>query len=159
MWRRKESVWIPIEVDEVEDTDNFLERLIRWQKDPTSEPDLERWYKYGEPKGLPFQVLKLTQAEIDAEEYQPMYIEAQELEKREEQLPALEIYRRILSLYNPIGTVYYENPIWILERMGEYEEAIEICNRAIEAIKNKGFNANIEDFQKIKIRLIDASNK
>lgn len=153
MERKEESVWIPIEVDEYEDSIAFADRLIRWQKDPSSEPELEMWYRYGEPNGLPFEVLKPSQDEIDFEKYYPMYLEAAELEKQGKALQALEVYQNILILFSPAGSSYYERPIYLLETDGNYSDAVKICIRAIGEIENKRFKADINEFLLLKERL------
>lgn len=41
----------------------------------------------------------------------------------------------------------------ILEKLSRFEEAISICDRAIDAINNKLFNADAEEFIKRRNRL------
>ena len=48
------------------------------------------------------------------------------LEKEGKADEALEIYMRILRNYTPRGILYYERPAIILERAGEYDDAILI---------------------------------
>lgn len=79
---------------------------------------------------------------------------ARELEKGGYQRMALEIYLNILETSVPLGTLYYERPCIILEREKRYQEAIKICNMAINRIERKMFNADVEDFEKRKARLV-----
>lgn len=69
--------------------------------------------------------------------YSPIYRKALALEKRGHVDEALQGYIHILEEYMPIGSVYYERPAIILERMGEYELAIQICNQALR-VANSG---------------------
>ncbi len=91
-------------------------------------------------------------------EYYPMYEEARSLERQGKLMDALSIYLRILSEYTPRGTVYYERPAILLERMGQFDRAIAICNRAIKVIRAGLFHADAEAFEKRKMRLQQKKN-
>lgn len=152
MTRKENTEWIPIQVEEV-DIVAYELRVRKWVDDPSSDPELERWHQYGVPKGLPFQMVKPTQDEIDFKKYYPMFLDAVELEKKGETTKALEKYKDILDSFTPFGTTYYENPIYLLEIKGDYLKAIRICKRAIQEIEKKSFNADANDFIIIKKRL------
>ncbi|GAA0390091.1 hypothetical protein [Paenibacillus motobuensis] len=148
-----EKKWIPIEVDELPSTDDFMDRLNKWTKDPESDPELEEWYKYGAPEGLSFQIKKPEQWELDHEIYFPMYDEAQRLEMNEHEEKALSIYLEIHEKFIPRGTAYYDHLLWILEKRGQFDKAIEICEKAIDAISRKLFNADVEPYNRDITRL------
>jgi tetratricopeptide (TPR) repeat protein len=131
----------------------FAEMLKRWLQDPLSEPELEEWYVTGEPHGIPFCEREPEQWERDHKKYSPIYQKAAAFEKIGDYEKALSLYMQILSKYIPHGTVYYERPTIILERMAKYKEAVAICNVAIFALENRLFNADIELFRKRKARL------
>lgn len=131
----------------------FARMLARWRKDPSSEPELEKWYATGAPYGIPFCEREPERWEIEHKEYFPVYQKAVKLEKASDLEKALSLYMQILRKYVPHGTVYYERPAIILERMGRYKEAIAICNMAISALEKRLFNADIEPFLKRKVRL------
>jgi|GEM_PF-1975548 len=46
-----------------------------------------------------------------------------------------------------------ERPAILLERLGQYDRAIAICNRAIKVIRAGLFHADAEAFEKRKMRL------
>lgn len=146
--------WIPLAITVTDDsTEQLLQRLKRWRDDPSSEPELERWIRIGYPKGLPFMVRKPEQWELDHDQCFPMFKRARLLEKEGKADEALEIYMRILRNYTPRGTLYYERPAIILERAGEYDDAILICDRAIMAISEGLFSADTEPFERRRARL------
>jgi tetratricopeptide (TPR) repeat protein len=146
--------WIPLVIAVTDDsTERFLEKLKRWRDDPSSEPELERWIRIGYPKGLPFMVRKPEQWELDHDQYFPMFKRARLLEKEGKADEALEIYMRVLRNYTPRGTLYYERPAIILERAGEYDDAILICDRAIMAISEGVFSGDTEPFERRRARL------
>ncbi|MGE5571658.1 MAG: hypothetical protein ACM3ZU_01375 [Bacteroidota bacterium] len=91
--------------------------------------------------------------EEEHREYYPMYEQAQDLERQGRLEEALSIYMRILSDYTPRGTVYYERPAIILERLGQFDRAIAICKRAIKVIEAGLFRADVEPFERRKVRL------
>lgn len=78
---------------------------------------------------------------------------------KKQQMIAYKTYFKILSQYNPKGTAYYERPCIILEKQKRYDEAINICQRVIKAIKNNEFNASIEEFEHRLNRLIKKSGQ
>src|SRR5690606_18312177 len=93
--------WVPREVKELQSTDEFMERLNHWIKDPESDPELEEWYEYGYPEGLPLDVKKTVQWEVDHDTYFPMYEEATRLEQSNQEEKALEIFLEIHEKFIP----------------------------------------------------------
>ena len=75
--------------------------------------------------------------------------------KRREDAPdeALEIYMDILNRYIPEELSIMRDHTIILERAGEYDDTIRICDMAIKAIQARLFNADTEPFEKRKVRL------
>lgn len=78
---------------------------------------------------------------------------ARNLEKEQMIDEALEIYLSLIP-YRPEGTLYYTRPCIILEKKKRYQEAIEICDVAIQEIQNKKFNADTQEFEHRKERLL-----
>lgn len=87
------------------------------------------------------------------EQYYNLYNNALAAEKRGHNSDALKIYLYILNNFRPQGTAYYKHPINLLEVSGNYKEAIGICERAINEIEHKYFNADKTEFLAIKDRL------
>ncbi len=100
-----------------------------------------------------------TKEERDFDIYFKLYEEARRLEKNGNADKALEIYTNILEEFEPTGTAYYERPCIILEKQKRYDEAIQICLRAIEAINNKRFNATADEFEHRLNRLLRKKEK
>lgn len=92
--------------------------------------------------------------DMEFDQYIQMYQSARQLEKSDPD-KALDIYFEILYKFTPLGTVYYKRPCILLEKQKRYDEAIEICSRAIEAIENKLFNASSDEFKHRLNRLIN----
>lgn len=88
-------------------------------------------------------------------EYYARYEQAREIERQGDLERALTIYLDIIKYCSPEGTVYYERPAIILEKLGKYKEAIRVCERAIKKINNVTFHADPQEFQK----RIDRLNK
>lgn len=86
------------------------------------------------------------------------YSRARELEKQGNTDEALRIYLSIIE-YCPPGTDYYHRPCIILEKQKEYAKAIEICDLAIKHIREGRFNANEDEFNHRKERLIKKMSK
>ncbi len=145
--------WIFREVDKLQSTDEFMERLNRWTKNPEGEPALEEWYMFGAPERIPFEIKKPEQWELDHAIYHPMYEEARRFEQSDQPERALEIYLEIHKRFTPRGTVYYDYPIWLLERYAYFDRAIEICEKAVHVISNNYFNAEIEPYHQDIVRL------
>ena len=148
-----EKKWIPIEVNKLPSTDDFMERLNNWTKYPESDPELEEYYKYGHPEGLPFQIKKPEQWELDHDFYFPMYEEAQRLEQANLEAAALDIYLAIHERFIPRGAVYYDAPLWLLEKNEQFDNAIELVEKIISAVSQNLFAADIEPYQQLLIRL------
>lgn len=86
--------------------------------------------------------------------YSPIYKKALALEKRGKIEEALQSYLYILQEYLPIGTVYYTRPAILLERKGDYELAIQICNQAIKvANASSHYHFSEDEFLHRKERL------
>lgn len=148
-------------LSDIEDCSNedFIKRLKKWANNPASEPELENWYQTRHKKNLPFVEYKPQQWELDHKKYYPIYEEARILEKNGQIEKALPLYIEILNNYTPCGTSYYERPAIILERLNRFEEAIAICDKAINAINNNFFNGDKSAFEKRKERLYKKLNK
>lgn len=144
--------WKPIVADKHRDVDGLLDQLINWNKDPQSEPMLEEWYKNGYPHDAPYEVV-VDRDEIDFNKYYPMYLEAERLERKNKSSEALNIYLQILKKYRPQGTSYYKKAIILLSLSERYDEAMQICDRAVMEIQNKHFNADEVEFVFMKERL------
>lgn len=71
------------------------------------------------------------------------YEKARKLEKSGEIDKALKIYLKLLNRI-PVGTDYYTRPCIILEKKHEYRKAIEICDMALQAIKEGRFGGNVK---------------
>lgn len=91
--------------------------------------------------------------------YFKLYEKAKDLEKKKDVEGALAIYFEILDKYIPEGSVYYERPCIVLEKLKRYDEAIAICNLAITRIDNQIFNFPKEEFEKRLDRLIRKKSK
>jgi tetratricopeptide (TPR) repeat protein len=143
--------WIP--TNTIWSTEELVRKLKRWYEDRSSEPDIEALYHAEQRTGVPPGRHRLCQWELEHDEYYPMYVRARLCEREDAPNEALEIYMHILNRYIPRGTAYYERPAIILERAGEYDDAIRICNMAIRAIQARLFNADTEPFEKRKARL------
>lgn len=151
--------WVPREVNKLQSTDDFMERLNRWIKEPESDPELEKWYKYSYPEGLPFEVKKQAEWEVDHDTYFPMYEEALRLKQSDQEERALEIFLEIHERFIPRGTTYYDDTIWLLEKRGQFDKAIEVCEKAINAISKKVFSADIELYKNDILRLANKQSK
>ncbi|HHY08266.1 MAG TPA: hypothetical protein GX530_07045 [Corynebacteriales bacterium] len=143
--------WIPRNT--IWSTEELVRKLKRWYEDRLSEPEIEALYQAEQRTGVPPGRRRLCQWELEHDEYYPMYVRARLSEREDAPDEALEIYMDILNRYIPRGTVYYERPTIILERAGEYDDAIRICDMAIKAIQARLFNADTEPFEKRKVRL------
>lgn len=134
-------------------TEELVRKLKRWHKDPSSQPEIEAWYQAELRADIPPERQRLYQWELEHDEYYPMYVRARLCEREDAPNEALEIYMDILNRYIPRRTAYYERPAIVLERAGEYDDAIRICDMAIRAIQARLFNADTEPFEKRKARL------
>ncbi len=90
--------------------------------------------------------------------YNSLYNKAKLLEK-DNINSALEIYLNILHNYEPEGTAYFVRPCILLEKLKRYDEAIEICLRAINEIELSKFNASKDEFEKRIERLVIKKGK
>ena len=135
-----------------ESLDEIVDRINRWVRNPSSEPELNSWYNHSCPENNhPFSNYS---SDDDAHDRcYSLYQKANELEQRGKEIEAFIIYIKILSEYSPKGTLYFESPIYLAEQYGFYKMAISICNKAIDSINNKDFNADVHDFVQTKERL------
>lgn len=78
---------------------------------------------------------------------------AQKMERINEEI-ALDIYLEIFENYQPIISKTYESAIRLLEKRHRYQEALQICERAIEGIKNDEMSGLIEKFENNKDRIV-----
>ncbi|HDK7162141.1 TPA: hypothetical protein PTV34_003508 [Clostridium botulinum] len=88
-----------------------------------------------------------------------LYESARSLEKGNLFELALEKYSEILTNYIPTGTLYYERPAILLEKLKRYEEAIKICDLAIKNQQENGLHFPKEEFEHRKDRLVKKLNK
>lgn len=143
-----------------ENTRALVARLKKWQESPNSEPEIETWYNEvylpSRGKGTAFDTRSLPRMpwELEWDIYSVMYDAARDLERQARPEEALDTYNAILLAFVPRGMAYYERPAILLERMRHYDEAIAICDRAIEVIEARLFHANAEPFRKRKARLM-----
>ncbi|QAS52421.1 hypothetical protein [Halobacillus litoralis] len=96
--------------------------------------------------------------ENDFKEYFHLYNQAKDLEGTSP-LESLELYIHILTEYRPKGMNYYERPTYILEEIGSYQEAIDICDRAIKEIENNLFKGDLYSFKDRRERLLQKQTK
>lgn len=81
-----------------------------------------------------------------------LHEKAHDLERDGDLEGALELYIKNLESH-PDGTVYFDRPCIVLEKLGRYEEAIELCNQALERIDKKKMNCNPGSYYKRRDRL------
>jgi len=127
----------------------LAKRLKKWLKKPSTQPEIEFWFRnyFSKGKELP---RKKERWEIESQVYIPLIQEALALEKQGKKEQALAIYLRILAVFEPRGTAYYERPAIILEKAGLIDEAIEICRKALN---NPYLHRSRSDFEKRLQRL------
>ena len=73
---------------------------------------------------------------------------AKRLEKLGQDKQALEIYLEIQENHRPNTFDLFERPIIILTKYRRYEEAIELCEKAIKLINEGKISGTVEMFQK-----------
>lgn|GEM_PF-2488279 len=145
----------------LEDTESIVERLRSCLNAPDSESAVEAWLHDVYQPG-PINIRRASRQrlsppakwEVEHDFYYPRYLVAREIERYGMWAEALDIYYLILRVFEPYGTAYYERPAILLERMGRYDEAIGICDRAIKVIEAELFRADAEPFRKRKARLL-----
>lgn len=84
------------------------------------------------------------------EEYSDLFTQAFAIEKTNKD-EALKIYEHILSNYVPTGTLYYERPAILYERDKRYDDALRVCNMALENLRKVNhhtYENSKEDFEK-----------
>jgi len=77
---------------------------------------------------------------------------AQKMERINEEL-ALELYLEIFKDYTPKISKTYESAIRLLEKRHRLQEALSICNTAINLIKEDQISGILEKFETIQVRL------
>lgn len=90
-----------------------------------------------------------------SERLNELYILTQKAQKMElvnEEI-ALEVYMEIFENYQPKISKTYDSAIRLLEKRHRFEEALSICNNAIELIEAQEISGTVERFQSIKERL------
>ena len=86
------------------------------------------------------------------------YETAHDLEKRGKFEEALSLYLEIVKK-NPDGTAYFDRPCIVLEKVGRYDEAIALCNQALERISSGKMSADPESYRKRISRLEKKKSK
>lgn len=79
------------------------------------------------------------------------------LEKNGQFKEALEIYFDLIYNHKPIGRTFYKRPAILLEKLKEYEKAIEICDlvlNSLDRFEKVDQEMAIEEFTKRKERLL-----
>ncbi len=86
------------------------------------------------------------------------YDTAHGLEKEGKFEEALSLYLEIVKK-NPDGTAYFDRPCIVLEKLGRYDEAIALCNQALERISSGKMSADPESYHKRISRLEKKKSK
>lgn len=73
---------------------------------------------------------------------------AKKLEQMGSTQRALEIYLEIHEKYDPNTSDAYERPAILLERYKRYEEALQLCEEAIDEINNDRMSGTIDKFER-----------
>lgn len=97
---------------------------------------------------------------MDREKLSIMYNlteKAKAMEKIGNDDKALELYLELINDHHPHVSHVFERASVILEKKRRYDEAIEICNRAIDLIKQEKISGNVATFQS-RINRIDEKN-
>lgn len=84
------------------------------------------------------------------------------LEKNGQFKEALEIYFDLIYNHKPIGRTFYKRPAILLEKLKEYEKAIEVCDLVLKNLNNfekVDQEMAIEEFTKRKERLLKKLSK
>lgn len=89
-------------------------------------------------------------------EYYHIFERAQRLERAGNDDKALELYLEIHESYEPNLSQAYERPAIILEKKRRYDEAIELCEKAISMIENDRLTGSKDKFysriEKIRLK-------
>ncbi|APQ98055.1 hypothetical protein [Clostridium botulinum] len=88
-----------------------------------------------------------------------LYESACSLEKGNLSELALEKYFEILTNYIPEGSIYYERPAILLEKLKRYDESIKVCDLAIKNQQENSLHFPKKDFEYRKNRLVRKLNK
>lgn len=83
---------------------------------------------------------------------------AQKMELINEEV-ALKIYLEIFDSYTPKLSRTYESCIRLLEKRGQFEKALEICNKAIRGIALNELSGALSKFEAIRDRLDEKLSK
>lgn len=84
------------------------------------------------------------------------------LEKNGQFKEALEIYFDLIYNHKPIGRTFYKRPAILLEKLKEYEKALEVCDLVLNNLNNfekVDQEMAIEEFTKRKERLLKKLSK
>lgn len=90
----------------------------------------------------------------NSDKYYPLYEEARLLENVGHSEKALDIYLLILNKYIPSGSAYYDRAAIISEKLKKYEQAIMICDLAINNQQLYNLNFPIDTYLNRKKRLV-----
>lgn len=80
-------------------------------------------------------------------EYYHLFERAQRLERMGNDDKALELYLEIHENYHPNISLAFERPAIILEKKRRYDEAIDLCEKAISLIEKEMITGSVEKFQ------------
>ena len=130
--------------------DKVVDELVKWCEGTGTTKNIEAYLHAAESKN------KREQHNFNM--IFSKYTEARNIEKQGKEEEALSIYLDLLESYPP-GTDYYVRPCIILEKKREFTKAIEICDFAIENIRQGRFNADESEFEKRRERLVKKCNK
>ena len=131
-------------------TDEVIDELVEWYKGSGTTKNIEAYLHAAESKN--------RREQYNFNKIFSRYKQARNIEKEGKLDGALSIYLQLLENCPP-GTDYYIRPCIILEKKKEFTKAIEICDFAIENIRQGRFNADENEFLKRKERLVKKRNK
>lgn len=89
-----------------------------------------------------------------AEQYK-LLLRAKKLEQMGSDDRALELYLQIHSDYTPNTSDSFERPVVILEKKRRYQEALELCYKAIQLIEDDKISGTKDKFQR-RINIIES---
>jgi len=87
-------------------------------------------------------------------EFYMLQSKAKDLERKGQDDQALAVYTDIIENYLPNNDFSFERAATLLEKKNQFQEALEVCNKAIELIKNKEIEGSIEHFEHKIERLV-----
>lgn len=112
-------------------------------------PDSEKRYNELQNKLEEYKVQEKLKRQT-FEEYSSKFINAKTLEKAGEIEKALSIYMDVINNYSPEGSLYYERPAIMLEKIGDYKRALSITmlgkqNLITRSLTETGIDINYFD--------------